>query len=202
MSCEEINGDVSKLELVADAIKAQSKREFRSFSMFCSFDRRFVKGFAIAAAPLQSLTTDQARFKWTETTKKKFEPLKKHLACPPILSSAEAEKEIVVVVDACRGAVGSSFFQKKDDRQLYTVQYASRPLSKEEKNVAILKKRRFRNTQSEAVPALPTVGAVCHLQRPTSAKSRFPENLYPWEAVSLAESQGRMVVLNKTHTGK
>jgi len=64
----------------------RTKKQVRSFLGFCSYYRKFVKGFSLIAKPLFFLTENSAKFEWTEKCGKAFKELKERLIASPILS--------------------------------------------------------------------------------------------------------------------
>lgn len=80
-----------------------------------------------------------------KTAQKSFEALKKCLARPPITSFLKLQKELVMVVDASRVAVGSSLLEKQGDGRKQNLQYASHSLSKEGKIQHVWARGRYRN---------------------------------------------------------
>lgn len=119
-----------------------------TFLGFCSYYRRFVKGFAQLAAPLHQLVADvlktakKGRAKpgtllpnmWTDECEQSFRELKRTLTCAPILAFADFTKPFVVEVDASHQGLGAVLSQENQGR-LKPVAYASRSLRRSERNM-------------------------------------------------------------------
>lgn len=86
MSSVGIKADFKNLNRVAEALVPQSKKELRSFLMFYSFYRRFLKEFAKVTAPIHVLASENVPFRWTKRVDKSFKALKRSLASLPIVS--------------------------------------------------------------------------------------------------------------------
>lgn len=61
-----VTTDPEKISTVKDWPVPQTKKQVRSFLGFCSYYRKFVKGFSLVAKPLFSLTENLTKFVWTE----------------------------------------------------------------------------------------------------------------------------------------
>ncbi len=122
--------------------------EVRSFLGFCSYYRRFVKGFSQLAAPLHQLVADllkavkKSKAKpgmflpnmWTDECEQSFEELKRMLTCAPVLAFADFTKPFVLEVDASHQGLGAILSQENQGK-LKPVAFASRSLRRSEKNM-------------------------------------------------------------------
>lgn len=86
VSEEGVSTDPEKIASVRDWPVPQTKKQVRSFLGFCSYYRKFVKGFSLIAKPLFSLTENLAKFIWTDQCEMAFRELKRRLISSPILS--------------------------------------------------------------------------------------------------------------------
>jgi len=66
VSKEGIKTDPEKISAIRDWPIPRTKKQVRSFLGFCSYYRKFVKGFSLIAKSLFSLTENAAKFVWTE----------------------------------------------------------------------------------------------------------------------------------------
>lgn len=96
------------------------------------------------AAPLTKLTQKGSdnSVKWDKEQEEAFSRLKAALAKPPILLAPDLGKEFVLRTDASDESVGAVLFQEKD-KLPHPVAYASRKLSKAERNYATIEKERL-----------------------------------------------------------
>ncbi|XP_011860227.1 PREDICTED: uncharacterized protein LOC105557572 [Vollenhovia emeryi] len=76
---EGITTDPEKIMAVKDWPVSHTKKQLRSFLGFCSYYRKFVKGFSSVAKPLFVLTEDKTRFSWGKEPHKAFNELKHDL---------------------------------------------------------------------------------------------------------------------------
>jgi len=76
VSREGIKTDPEKISAIRDWPIPRTKKQVRSFLGFCSYYRKFVKGFSLIAKPLFSLTKDSVKFVWTEKCGEAFKELK------------------------------------------------------------------------------------------------------------------------------
>lgn len=121
--------------------------QVRMFLGFSGYYRRFVKDYAKIARPLTDLLagqrTSKARgrrkqeaipWRWGEEQQQAFETLKACLTSPPVLAYADYEKPFILHTDASGHGLGAVLCQKQDDGPEKVIAYASRALSKSEKN--------------------------------------------------------------------
>lgn len=148
VSREGVGTDSEKTSAVANWRQPHDVTEVRSFLGFCSYYRRFVKGFAQLAAPLHQLVADVLKTAkkgkakpgtflpkmWTDACEQSFRELKRTLTCAPILAFADFTKPFVVEVDASHQGLGAILSQENQGR-LKPVAYASRSLRRSERNM-------------------------------------------------------------------
>jgi len=92
----------------------KNKKHVRSFLGFCSYYRRFVKGFSSKARSLFKLTEDHTRFIWTDCCQEAFVTLKQALISSPILSFLTEEGEFILDTDASNHSLGAVLSQKQE----------------------------------------------------------------------------------------
>ncbi|KAH9108153.1 hypothetical protein LEN26_005327 [Aphanomyces euteiches] len=100
--------------------------EVRAFLGLAGYFRRFIKGFAAIANPLEQLKTATS-FQWTEDCKRSLDILKRKLASPPILAYPDFDQPFIIYVDACPIAVGAVLMQLRDKKER-VIAYASQAL--------------------------------------------------------------------------
>jgi hypothetical protein len=83
------------------------------------------------------LTCKNARFIWTPNCQSAFEELKEHLTTPPVLAYPCFQRDFVLETDASIDGIGAVLGQYQDDENLHPVSYASRALSRSERNYGI-----------------------------------------------------------------
>ena len=149
VSEEGIQADPAKIEAVQNWPVPKNVKEVRQFLGFTGYYRRFVKGFAEIARPLNDLlvghyTNPQARkkvkvikkpvpFEWKEEHQHSFQTLIEKLTTPPVLAYADCRLPFSVHTDASLNGLGAVLYQKQDNKER-VVAYASRSLKPSEKN--------------------------------------------------------------------
>lgn len=143
VSCQE-----EKTEAVKNWPKPETVKELRSFLGFCSYYRRFVKGYASIANPLHNLVnnttqehkqrkanpkTASLKGKWQDRHQEAFENLKSKLTSADVLAYADLSKPFVLETDASHEGLGAILSQQQPDGTTKVVAYASRSLRPTEK---------------------------------------------------------------------
>ena len=150
VSEEGIKTDPEKTDAIKTWPVPKSIKDVRSFLGFAGYYRRFIKGFANIARPLNDLlvgvrTNGKEKhnksiekkkkpvFIWTERQQHAFDEIRKKLAEPPILAYADYSQPFQLHTDASTTGLGAVLYQTQDgiDR---VVSYASRSLKDSEKN--------------------------------------------------------------------
>ena len=108
-------------------------RGVRSFIGLCSYYRRFIKGFATIAGPLNDLMCKTTRWHWNKAQAKAFDQLKQALTSAPVLAFPDLNKGYTLYTDASNYGLGAVLEQEGDDGQSHVIGYASRSLAAAEK---------------------------------------------------------------------
>lgn len=147
VSKDGIQTDPEKTNVVKDWPTPKSVKEVRKFLGFVGYFRRFVKGFATIARPLNNLlighplkADKQAKrkakrqpFIWGNEQEESFQQLKQKLINPPILAYADYSQPFKLHTDASKIGLGAVLYQKQDGKDR-VIAYASRSLKPAEKN--------------------------------------------------------------------
>ena len=141
VSSSGVETDPEKTAKVKTWPTPKNVEEVRTFLGFTSYYRRFVKGFASIAKPLNQLlgghknkkkkirktkTKDTlVKWEWGESQDLAFNNLKQMLMSPPILAYPDYTKPFIIHTDACLTGLGAVLYQTFDgvDR---VIAYASR----------------------------------------------------------------------------
>jgi len=113
-----------------------TKTHLKSFLGMCNVYRRFVKGFAKRAKPLNALIRAEIPPDLpppTNAAVAAFEDPRSELLCPPVLALPKANRKLVVDVDACVDQVGCTLLQEEPGELRHPVGYWSRGLTAAEK---------------------------------------------------------------------
>ena len=120
-----------------------TQRTVRQFLGLTSYLRRYVKGFAQIAKPLNGpLATGSTKPKknrnitdqWTPECQDAFDALKWKLVEAPILGYSDFSEPFCLEVDACLKGFGTTVSQKVGGRKI-VLAYANRDLPKHEKTM-------------------------------------------------------------------
>uniref|UniRef100_A0A5S6QWK9 RNA-directed DNA polymerase n=1 Tax=Trichuris muris TaxID=70415 RepID=A0A5S6QWK9_TRIMR len=125
--------DETKCEAVTGWPTPRNDHELRQFLGLASYYGRFVKGFADLASPLYELLRKENRWEWSRTRENSFQVLKEALIGAPVLTLPDWQNPFILDVDASNDCLGAVLAQKMDDDE-HPVAYASRTLSKPERN--------------------------------------------------------------------
>ena len=83
----------------------------KSFTGFCSYYRRFIKGLSSIAKPVFRLTEKKTKFDWTDDFQKSFLNLKQALSTPPILAFPRTDLPFILDTDASDHEIGAVLSQ-------------------------------------------------------------------------------------------
>ena len=115
----------------------QSPSRLRKIAVFWdSYYRKFVKNFAIIAAPLHELTHKNVRFKWDDQCQEAFVALKMALITAPIFALPTDEGSYVIDTDASGLSIGAVLSQEQDEQE-NVIAYASKLLSPAERSYCV-----------------------------------------------------------------
>lgn len=139
ISAEGITTDPEKISAVIDWPIPQTKKQVRGFLGFCSYYRRFVKGFSSIAKPLYALTDKQFKFSWNEQCQRSFQELKRVMTSSPVFSFPLEKGEFVLDTDASGFGIGAVLSQVQQGQEK-VIAYFSRTLSKTERNYCVTRR--------------------------------------------------------------
>jgi len=137
ISREGIKTDPEKISAVRDC-QFHTKKQVRSFLGFCSYYRKFVKGFSLIAKPF-SLTENSVKFVWTEKCGEAFKELKERLITSLILSYLDSQGRFILDTDASNHGIGAVLSQKQEGTEK-VIAYFNRVLNKSERNYCVTRR--------------------------------------------------------------
>jgi hypothetical protein len=129
-----LKADPKKIEKIIKWPTPTNTRELRGFIGLASYYRRFVKRFSVIANPLNHLLKKETGKRWTGKQRMAFIILKRKLTEAPILIFPDFSKEFFLYTDASQLGLGATLEQKEENGNEGVIEYASRGLSKSEKN--------------------------------------------------------------------
>ena len=140
VSSKGIETDPKKVEAVKNWTVPRTVTDVRSFLGFTNYYRRFIKGYANVARPLNLLVSGdnanckRALIKWTEECQAAFDKLKELCTSTPILAYANYKKPFQLQTDASDLGLGAVLSQRDDKNHQRVIPFASRSLSNTERN--------------------------------------------------------------------
>ena len=140
VSAKGIETDPKKVEAVRNWTVPKTVTDVRSFLGFTNHYRRFIKGYANVARPLNLLVSGdnanrkKALIEWTEECQIVFDKLKDLCTSTPILAYANYRKPFQLQTDASDLGLGAVLYQKDENDHQRVIAFASRSLSNTEKN--------------------------------------------------------------------
>jgi len=140
VSSEGVSPDPSKTSKVKEWSTPKSLQEVQQFLGLANYYRCFIRNFAAIAKPLHQATEKKNHFKWTEQCAQAFNQLKDHLTSAPILAMPDWTKPFILDTDACETGIGAVLSQCHPDGSEHVIAYASRLLTKPEKNYCVTRK--------------------------------------------------------------
>ena len=148
VSKDGIATDPSKVEDVKKWPKPKTLNDLRSFLGFVGYYRKFIKNFSSIAKPLNDLLqgidntkkgVKQKPVKWELEQQIAFDELKDALCDSPVLGYADYTKPFILHTDASLDGLGAVLYQLDPANKLRVIAYASRSLSKSERNYSVHK---------------------------------------------------------------
>ena len=147
LSKEGVSTETDKITAVTKWPQPTTVTEVRSFLGFVSYYRRFMPNFSKVAKPLNQLLqnlegtpSQKKKFEvyWGPEQQETFETLQKLCTDSPILAYADFKAPFVLHTDASGDGLGAVLYQVQDG-QKRVIAYASRSLSKSERNYPVHK---------------------------------------------------------------
>ena len=123
--------DTANLRVIAEMAPPKTYTEIRQFTGMTGFFRRFIKGYAKIAKPLNDLLEGEAsklkseELELTLEALQAFEDLKKKCMTAPVLVFADFRKPFWLETDASGEGLGAVLLQESDDGHYHSVAFAS-----------------------------------------------------------------------------
>ena len=132
--------DPEKVRVVKDWPVPETVTALRAFLGFTGYYRNFVRDFANQAAPLYALTQKGVDYTWTPMCQSAFQSLKETLAYAPVLAFPSELGSLILDTDASEIGLGVVLSQIQDDGSERVRSFASRTLTRPEKNYYVTRK--------------------------------------------------------------
>lgn len=96
-----------------------STTSLRGFLGLAGFYRKFIKGYAVAAAPLTNLLRKD-QFNWSPAATTAFNQLNTHMTCAPVLSTPDFTLPFILETDTSAVAIGAVLIQQEHPIAYYS----------------------------------------------------------------------------------
>ena len=133
VSAEGLKPNPAKIRAVQEFPVPTNATGVKAFLGLCNYYRRFIKGFAQIASPLNKLTSKNVKFEWTPACQTSFDCLKNALVSAPVLAYPDFELPFHLYVDASQTGIGLTLGQIIDGKDR-VIAYAGRDLNQAERN--------------------------------------------------------------------
>ena len=135
-----IETDPKNIKAIVNWPRPTTVTDVHSFLGFTNHYRRFIHKYAHIARLLNILISDgnankkKQAIKWNEGCEESFQRLKQLCSSTPILAYADYSKPFKLHADACNLGLGAVLYDTSEDSLDRVIAYASRTLSKSERN--------------------------------------------------------------------
>lgn len=129
-----------KVEAILNCKSPKTVSELKSFLGMVNYYRCFVPNTSSVLSPLHLLLQKGVKWEWGDNQEKAFHKIKEELTSDRVLAHYNPELPIVVTSDAGPEGLGAVLAQKQADGTERAIAYASRSLSKAERNYAQIQK--------------------------------------------------------------
>ena len=135
-----IQPNPAKVTVIQNHPIPKTVTEVRRFLGLTQYYRRFQKGYANIAKPLQNLTKNDVSFEWTPACQQAFDTLIDNLTSAPLLAYPDCEKPFLLSCDASDVAIGYILSQLDNDKREHVIEYSGRALRRAELNYSVTDK--------------------------------------------------------------
>ncbi|XP_074039503.1 uncharacterized protein [Leptinotarsa decemlineata] len=129
-----------KIQAIVNARIPTNTSELKSWLGLVNYYSRFLKNLATKLSPLYNLLQKNVTFQWTEQCQNAFDLMKREITSSEILCPYDSKLPLVLATDASPYALGAVLSHIMPDGTERPIAYASRSLSKSEKNYSQIDK--------------------------------------------------------------
>ena len=130
-----VKPDPMKVQAITEMQAPQDKKELLRFMGMVNYLGKFIPNLSNVTQPLRELLQKETAWHWIDTHERAFNEIKKRITHEKILKYYEVTKPVTISGDSSSYGLGACLMQ--DGRP---ISYASRSLSKSEKNYAQIEK--------------------------------------------------------------
>ncbi len=131
--------DLTKIVVILNLEALRSVKQLCTTFGHIGYYKKFIKSYAQITVPMEKLLKRDVTFCWNDDCMKSLDVLKEKLASAPILVFPKLDVEFYVQVDASCIVLGAVLTQEGGEGLDHPVMFASRRLSKVDKNYSITK---------------------------------------------------------------
>jgi hypothetical protein len=131
--------DERKVAAIKNYLVPNNTKQLRDFLGLAGFYRKFVPRFSPISTPLHKLTGNNVPYIWGKEQPEAFQTLKDILCSEPLLQYPDFRNGFIVTCDASSTGIGSVLSRGSIGYDLH-VAYASRVLTKPEKNYSVIER--------------------------------------------------------------
>lgn len=135
LTTDGLKADDTKLVAIKNMPSPTCKEDLKRFFGMVVFLSRYIRNLCTYAGPLRELTRDDTDWKWTKSEELEFTRIKDIVSNISTLKYYDIGKPLIIESDASAFGLGAVLYQDKG-----VVAYASRTLTKTEKNYAQIEK--------------------------------------------------------------
>ena len=129
-----------KVKAIQEAPRPKNVSELRSFIDILNYYGKFLSNLSSKLAPLYKLLQNHSRWKWTDNQEQAFQAAKQALQADTLLVHYNEDLPLVLACDASPQGIGAVLSHIMPDGAEKPIAYASRTLTKAEKNYSQLEK--------------------------------------------------------------
>ncbi|KAL1447396.1 hypothetical protein WDU94_003624 [Cyamophila willieti] len=129
-----------KIKAIQDAPSPRNQKEVKSFLGLLNYYHKFIPQLATKVSPLNDLLRKYQKFRWTPQREKAFQSVKREIASDTVLVHFDPSLPVSLATDASPVGLGAVLSHKLPDGTEKPIAFASRTLSKSERNYSQIDK--------------------------------------------------------------
>ena len=135
-----VKPDPEKLEAIKELPRPNDAQAVSRFLGMVTYIGRFIPDLSNKTEPLRRLLSKGATFSWTQEQEQAWQTLKADMTTTPVLQYYDPRKKLKIACDASKTGLGAVLLQCTSENNWLPIAYASRSMSKAERNYATIEK--------------------------------------------------------------